>query len=164
MSARPKRAPASPEEEREQLRQLTRQLHEAAQDARAAARELLAARGQVSDDAEIRISGIAAPLVNQAVTEINEHMQTGHAEFQKMVDAAEAAANRAIKAAEEAFRLIDGKVMAAEARLLGFEDTRQVADMLTATVRETVRDLAGEQKFIDDVTIALHRKIKFALA
>lgn len=44
MSGRDKRAPASPEEEREQLRALTRELHEAVQDARAAARELRGAR------------------------------------------------------------------------------------------------------------------------
>lgn len=49
MSGRPKRAPVTPEEERELMRQLARELHEAAQDARDAARALAAERKEVAD-------------------------------------------------------------------------------------------------------------------
>jgi hypothetical protein len=64
MSGRPKNAPKDPAEEREQLRQLTRELHEAAQHARDAARELRDARQQV-----------AASAIAAAVETINRHQE-----------------------------------------------------------------------------------------
>lgn len=49
VSGKPK-GPATPEEEREQLRQLTRELHEAAQDARDAEKRLRAARREIATE------------------------------------------------------------------------------------------------------------------
>lgn len=58
MSGRVKHAPATPEQEREQIRQLTRELHEAAQAAREAIREYRAAREEIERGVEKRIQAL----------------------------------------------------------------------------------------------------------
>jgi hypothetical protein len=66
-----KGAPTDPEAERELLRQLTRELHEAAQDARDAARVLRAERAE----AAALIGDQAVGLVNPIIEEMNRHIK-----------------------------------------------------------------------------------------
>ena len=125
MSGRDKRGPASPEEEREQLRQLTRELHEAAKDARAAARELRDARGSVTDTAERYIIGI----VETRVQEINRQIDRQAEQlFDSIAD-------------------IGDKIEEKHAQLLGFADAGQLLEWLAARI---VAQL-NEPAFLDKV-------------
>jgi hypothetical protein len=95
MSGRPKRAPATPEEEREQLRQLTRELHEAAQAARDAARELRGQRHQIAEDLATQFRPVIAQfqeqlqkftnhqidLLSKDIRDIERHIQQAFAEL-----------------------------------------------------------------------------------
>lgn len=125
MSGRDKRTPASPEEEREQLRALTRELHEAAKDARAAARELRDARASVTATAEDYLMA----TVQDRVAEINRQIN------------------------DEADRLFDSitdigeKIEEKHAQLLGFADAGQLLEWLAARI---VAQL-NEPAFLDKV-------------
>lgn len=69
--------PADPAAEREQLRQLTRELHEAAQDARDAARQLRAERAEAAQ----LIGDQAVSLVNPIIEEMNRQIRQGEEEL-----------------------------------------------------------------------------------
>jgi len=75
MSGRTKRGPASPEEEREQLRQLTRELHEAAQDARAAARELRDRRREIAEDLTTRFQPVITKYQKELQDFVNRQVE-----------------------------------------------------------------------------------------
>lgn len=69
---RRKDAPLSAEEEREQLRQLTRELHEAAQEARDAARELHAQRAMTARSAADQATAVINPLIAALNKQVKE--------------------------------------------------------------------------------------------
>lgn len=85
MSGRAKGAAATPEEEREQLRQLTRELHEAAQDARDAERRLRAARKEIADGAE----AVIEETVNRHQIEIDAVIKQNYATVQRTLEVQE---------------------------------------------------------------------------
>lgn len=84
MSGRVKGAPADPAAEREQLRQLTRELHEAAKDARAAAKELRAARQDIDEAAGAAVDQSVIPYLVIARDHITAEQQRLASDIQKV--------------------------------------------------------------------------------
>lgn len=111
MSGRPHRADMP---ELEQMRQLRRELHEAAQDARAAARELDAARGRYGGSASRHYKRLMA-----------EHDQIFRADIEAMT-----------KAAREAEQVIYAQL----AKLVGAERSQTVIELLALMIIDPVTD------------------------
>jgi hypothetical protein len=133
VSGREKGAPATPAEERAQLRQLTRELHEAAQDARAVLRELQAARAETTEGIKRTINAI----VNATADDLNDGFRRASdslEHFEKVVDEKTAAAVQAIENNH--------------AKLAGFKDSTELARYL---VREIYHALAEDPTFARDV-------------
>ena len=139
MSGRPKGAPASPEEERAQLRQLTRELHEAAQDARDAARELRTARAET-------VAGVDATLVSHTRATLDELSGTFRESREILQQFQETVAVKT----EEAVTAIEDN----HARLAGFEDRMEFARFL---VMEVFESLVHDPHFIRDVGAAMRQ-------
>jgi hypothetical protein len=136
LSGKSKGAPASPEEERAQLRQLTRELHEAAQDARDAARELRTARDGVREAAKTAVAEYANGGIEILAKTFRESRETLK-HFEKTV--AEKT-DKAIKDIEDN-----------HARLAGFKNSEEFARFL---VKEIFESLVHEPYFIRDVAAA----------
>lgn len=112
-----RQAAAGPQDEREQFRQLTRELHEAAQAARDAARELRAEQASA-----------AALAADQALTMINPLI----AELNTTLKQAE---NNLIKKIEEANDLISER----HAELLGFADHNELVTWLADSIMKFMK-------------------------
>lgn len=139
VSGRPKGAPASPEEERAQLRQLARELHEAAQDARDAARELRTARAET----EAGVHETVVSHTRATLDELSEAFRNSRKilqDFQKVV---------AVKT-EEAVKDIEDN----HAKLAGFKDSTEFARWL---VKEVFESLVHDPHFTRDVGAAMQQ-------
>lgn len=107
-----KKRTAGPEDEREELRQLTRELHEAAQNARDVARDLRAARKEIGESAEDQAVNVIGPLIeklNETVREAEQAM---------------------IVSINEANLLIEDK----HRELLGFADTAELTSWIATQI------------------------------
>ena len=159
MSGKAKGAPKSPEEERAELRQLTRELHEAAQVAKDAARELRDARQEVRDTAHAMIVELVVTLVNEAVTDINAHFDDGLRAAEGKFAEADAACAKMIQDARACAELIETTAMNTEARLAGFADRGDALAVLTSSIQGTVATLAREPAFISDVAAKIAESV-----
>lgn len=159
MSGRIKGAPKSPEEERAELRQLTRELHEAAQDARGAARELRAEREKAAGIIEDMITELVVPLVNEAVTEINGHFNAGVLAAQGKFAEVDETLLKMVRDARECAGLIEKKAMDVEARLAGFSSREDALAVLQGSIAGTIATLAREEVFISDVAAKIAESV-----
>lgn len=154
MSGRVKGAPASDQELLEQKRQVTRELHEAAQNARDAARELRAALALVGETAEAAVARVIAPLVD-SLTEQMERIRPavdGRIDFH-------------VDHLEQVTRLCIDKVKELESttvsRLMGFTDLEAARRFISAGINEAIADLASNQEFVEDVAEHLNPRVRF---
>lgn len=142
MSGREKNAPRTPEEERALLRQLTRELHEAAQDARDAVRELNAAVAAAGPSMEARAEGACQNVLAQ-IQDIGQGCVESLAHFEQVVEDNTASAVRAIELNH--------------ARLTGFENPNDFGQFLGT---QTAAGLMANENFIDIIANRLYRMIE----
>lgn len=134
--------------ERAQLRQFTRELHEAAQNAREAARELAAARGDTEKTAAAVIDQVIETHVNKNLADLHVHLLEQTAILNQRIDTVANEAQAAIDKIEDVAKRT-------EARLAGYSDADEVTAMLMKGINGAVRDLSTEVLFIDDVARCL---------
>lgn len=137
MSGREKNAPASPQEERALLRQLTRELHEAAQGARDAARDLRAARAETVDGATAAV----AVVIDAGLGILSD-------EFRRSRETLESFKAIVAQKTTEAVEAIEDN----HARLMKFEDSTALARYI---VTEVFHGLAANPDFVRDVGHAM---------
>lgn len=148
--------PADPEAEKAQLRQLTRELHEAAQDARDAARELIAARKTVESTAEDTIDVIVTKLFKEMENHLDEIVKAGEYRTDFQVDHITEITNLCMEK-------VGVLVQNVEARLAGYESREDLGRVFTEVVQDTVNELAKDKEFIGDVAEAVSDHMKFVL-
>lgn len=141
--------------ERERLRQQTRELHEAAQGARDAARELRAALAEVDKTAEATILRVIKPLCNEVAESVG-----------KMLPAIEARVDVTIGHLQEITEICIDKVQELEAttvaRMAGFEDLEATQQHINKEINEAIAGLARDQEFVADVASHLNPRVRFA--
>lgn len=147
MSGKPK-GPRTPEQEREELRQLTRELHEAAQDARDAARELRAERKIIYDTAATLIREQVTVLVEDAVAQLNQGFTEMKEATDKRVDFY---MDHVEKTAVMCIERLKETAMGTEARLTGYDNPDQVADKMMEDINQILHQLSRNPEFIADV-------------
>lgn len=148
--------PADPEAEKAELRQLTRELHEAAQDARAAARELREARQTV----EKTVNDTLGKMLEQVGKGIEEGMKKMDETFKNRADFE---VNNLVGMTTICIDKVKTTIAEAECRLGGYANQQDLADQITSEIRESIPELAKNRDFLDDVAAAISSHMKFVL-
>jgi hypothetical protein len=116
--------------EKEQLRQLTRELHEAAKDGYAAAKALRAAFKEAGDDIEATLER----LVDQGMAELNDHITRSHQQLNQNIG------NLEQQTRDHYARLMGHQ----DAQELASTIVREVYDLLVPEMNEVLRTLPGQ--------------------
>lgn len=122
--------------ERERMRQQTRELHEAAKDARDAARDLRAVRDQIARNAEA--------IIDSKLEELRQWIVAQSEQVCNQVNGVSASAT-------EALDHIADVALRTEARIAGYKDQHEVGETVNRGIRQTIAELSTSQQFIDDV-------------
>lgn len=154
--ARTKNTPADPEAEKAELRQLTRELHEAAQDARGAARELRDALKLVEDTAEDTVTAVITPLCNEVTDGMNQLFKVGEARIDFQVNHLEEIGTIVIDKVGELMK-------DTEARMLGFGGIEDVEKHVLESIHQSMHELSHDEGFIGDVAEMMSTRVKFIL-
>lgn len=135
------RAAEQARSERELLRLQARELHEAAQRAEAAARELRGARALVEKIAEDKIVAIITPVCAEVVDGINELAKAGNDRIDFQVEHI----TNIVNIAQDQVAQMSKDV---EARLMGYRDSVQVKERLVAEINRSMGVLVKDEAFM----------------